>query len=520
MGTISVLDSTGATQVIQEPLAPGRAADAASRPVALSNEDVALITSFLTSTFATTNPDTRPSAGNITAHDTGSASASGQNAVAVITGAPTAGSVYSQPINGQSTARILVTGTWTGTLAFEGSPDGGTTWIGQTARVTGTGYTQGSVTANGLFTVDCAALTNLRVRATAAMTGTAVVQAAFAQEPGFVQITNPLRLTDNSSGAQASIKPASTLPATTDTAIVVGAADGNLVTLGSKADAKATATDTTPLSIMSVLKQVSASIQAASASLAGTMATSIANGAHVTFGAETDAKSAATDSTAVTAMQVWKQISASVQSAAVSVGGTLATSVTGTVATSLGNGAHVTFGAETDAKSAATDSTGTTAMQIWKQISFSVQAIATSVAATLTVAVAAGTNLMGRAVADASAATGGIATTARLPSSAASTNATNVKTTAGRVYSASGKNNAAYDVFLVLYDASTNPPVPGTTTIRKKIVCPAGQAFVYDWPVGLSFATGIGYAFTKLVADADATALVAADITAFNLDYV
>lgn len=140
--------------------------------------------------------------------------------------------------------------------------------------------------------------------------------------------------------------------------------------------------------------------------------------------------------------------------------------------------------------------------------------------ALLAAATPAGTNLIGRAVADASAATGGISLTARLPSAAASTNATNVKTSAGRVYSASGKNNAAYDVFLVLYDAVTSPPVPGTTTIRKKIVCPAGVAFVYDWPVGLTFATGIGYAFTKLVADADTTVLVAADITAFNLDYV
>lgn len=144
-----------------------------------------------------------------------------------------------------------------------------------------------------------------------------------------------------------------------------------------------------------------------------------------------------------------------------------------------------------------------------------VNAITTAVLA----ATPAGTNLIGRAVADASAATGGIASTARLASAAASTNAIRVKATAGRVYQASGKNNAAYDVFLVLYDDATSPPVPGTTAIRKKIPCPAGQAFVYDWPLGLSFATGIGYAFTKLVADADTTVLVAADVTAFNLDY-
>jgi hypothetical protein len=139
--------------------------------------------------------------------------------------------------------------------------------------------------------------------------------------------------------------------------------------------------------------------------------------------------------------------------------------------------------------------------------------------ATIDAAIPAGTNLIGRAAADASAATGGIASTARLASAAASTNATLVKGSAGRIYQVSGKNNAAYDVFLVLYDSAASPPVPGTTTIRKKIVCPAGAAFVYEWVVGLTFATGIGYAFTKLVADADTTALVAADVTAFNLDY-
>ncbi|MDT5016568.1 MAG: hypothetical protein QOD39_2728, partial [Mycobacterium sp.] len=120
----------------------------------------------------------------------------------------------------------------------------------------------------------------------------------------------------------------------------------------------------------------------------------------------------------------------------------------------------------------------------------------------------AGTNLIGRAAVDATAATGGIATTARMASAAASTNATNVKTSAGRVYAVQGINKAAYDVFLVLYDSAANPPVPGTTTIRKKIPLAASSAFTHQWPVGLSFGTGIGYAFTKLPADADTTVLV------------
>lgn len=105
-----------------------------------------------------------------------------------------------------------------------------------------------------------------------------------------------------------------------------------------------------------------------------------------------------------------------------------------------------------------------------------------------------------------------------MPSSAASTNATLVCTSPVRVTTLSGKNNAAYDIFLSLYDAAA-APVPGTTPIRRKMVLPAGQAFVYDF-AGLCFRTGLGYAFTKLVADADTTAIAAADVTAFNVDYV
>jgi hypothetical protein len=99
-------------------------------------------------------------------------------------------------------------------------------------------------------------------------------------------------------------------------------ADGANVTQGAKADAKSTATDTTPVSIMSVLKQISASVQGliTPSSLGQKTAansTSVvlsSDGPFATnFGTTTDAKNTATDTTAVSAMSVWKQISASVQ---------------------------------------------------------------------------------------------------------------------------------------------------------------------------------------------------------------
>src|ERR1019366_4485177 len=48
-------------------------------------------------------------------------------------------------------------------------------------------------------------------------------------------------------------------------------ADGSIATIGAKADAKSTATDTTAVSAMSVWKQISNSVQAVAASIAGTL---------------------------------------------------------------------------------------------------------------------------------------------------------------------------------------------------------------------------------------------------------
>lgn len=174
---------------------------------------------------------------------------------------------------------------------------------------------------------------------------------------------------------------------------------------------------------------------------------------------------------------------------------------------------NTVLGVKADAKSTATDTTSISAMSVWKQISASVQALVTGTV------LAAGSALIGRAVADASAATGGIASCARLASSAASTNATNAKASAGRLYSVQIRNVATYDVYLVLYDTA-GTPTPGTTTIRKKIPIPALSMAVLDWPLGLYFGSGIAYAITKLAADADTTAVAAGDVLQLNLDYV
>lgn len=105
----------------------------------------------------------------------------------------------------------------------------------------------------------------------------------------------------------------------------------------------------------------------------GNVAGTIADAANVTFGAKADAKSSATDSTAITAMQIWKEISFMLQnpaSVAVTNAGTFAVQAAITAAiNSIADGAIVTLGAKADAKSTATDTTAVTIMQVLKEIS-------------------------------------------------------------------------------------------------------------------------------------------------------
>lgn len=117
------------------------------------------------------------------------------------------------------------------------------------------------------------------------------------------------------------------------------------------------------------------------------------------------------------------------------------------------------------------------------------------------------------------ATTGGLASTARLLSAAASTNATSVKGSAGRLYKIQGYNAAAAVRYLKLYNKATAPTV-GTDTPVRTIALPPLTAFDLDWSnLGYYFSTGIAFALTTGSADADTAALTAGDILGLNMDY-
>jgi hypothetical protein len=180
-------------------LPTGQTTMSSSAPVAIASDQSAV---------PVTSADTLPSSGNITVIDSGSSTATGQNSVSIITGTPTAASFYTQAISATSTARFQVTGTWTGTLQFEGSVDGGTTWVPITAHGTGTVYNVATITGNGVFDASVSGLTNVRVRATAAMTGTAVARVVESGTVGPVYVNNPMRIVDNSNGTTLSLTTA------------------------------------------------------------------------------------------------------------------------------------------------------------------------------------------------------------------------------------------------------------------------------------------------------------------------
>lgn len=108
--------------------------------------------------------------------------------------------------------------------------------------------------------------------------------------------------------------------------------------------------------------------------------------------------------------------------------------------------------------------------------------------------------------------------TSRIPSSAATTNATNAKASAGTVYQIIATNTAAAIRYLKIYNKASAPTV-GTDVPVLTIAIPAVGAVVLDYDYGYGFSAGISYALTTLAADADSTAVALGDIVGLNVLY-
>lgn len=146
------------------------------------------------------SPDTRPASSTITVADTGTASAAGQGGVLLVTGAPTANSFQTQPINGQSSGAIAVTGTFVGTLPIEASYDGGTTYVPVSGLLRGTNARTATITGPAVVSLDVTGATHVRVRASALTSGAPTVQMVFSSAAGMTKLLNGAQLVDSGGG--------------------------------------------------------------------------------------------------------------------------------------------------------------------------------------------------------------------------------------------------------------------------------------------------------------------------------
>ena len=108
---------------------------------------------------------------------------------------------------------------------------------------------------------------------------------------------------------------------------------------------------------------------------------------------------------------------------------------------------------------------------------------------------------------------------ARLASSAATTNATNVKGSAGTVYGLAIMNTNAAVRYLHIYDKATAPTVGTDTPIITIPVPVSNGAIAREFAAGVKCNNGIGYALTTDAA-AGNNAVAAGDLVGLSLDYV
>ena len=96
--------------------------------------------------------------------------------------------------------------------------------------------------------------------------------------------------------------------------------------------------------------------------------------------------------------------------------------------------------------------------------------------------------------------------------SAATTNATSVKTSSGNVYAIAASNINAAARFLKLYN-KTSAPTVGTDVPVLTIPIPANSVVNVNFGAyGFRFAAGIALAITGAAADTDTTAIGASDV--------
>ena len=165
-----------------------------------------------------------------------------------------------------------------------------------------------------------------------------------------------------------------------------------------------------------------------------------------------------------------------------------------TVATSVADGANTTIGAKTDAKSASTDATSVTVMQVLKEISAMVQAppsqAVTNAGTFATQAAESGTWIV---TANLQPVTSGGSSTA---SANITNSATAVDASPGQIYGWYFYNSNSTVCYVQIFDLATGSVSLGSTSPKMSLGIPANGGSNVAFPNGIVFATAISWAAT------------------------
>ena len=146
-------------------------------------------------------------------------------------------------VSAGSSASFQLSGTWVATLSFEGTLDG-TLWNPINAVSSSTSSPSSTTTANGLYRLTPGGLFQIRVNATAFTSGTVTVngRASTGSSGTFANQILPTKITDGISSA--AIKPASTAPVATDSALVVSLSPNSALPTGAATETTLSALNT------------------------------------------------------------------------------------------------------------------------------------------------------------------------------------------------------------------------------------------------------------------------------------
>jgi hypothetical protein len=367
------------------------------------------------------------------------------------------GETVSINVTGQQTALVQLLGTFTLTVLFEASPDGGTTWY-SVSGVQGTGTIASSATAPGYWRVNVAGFTNFRVRAHPITSGTANVTIQLSEEAAAVSILNATQLGQQSSANSSSVVIAS------DQNVPVKAATQEIIGNGTGV-VNAVNTDLISSTDVSAYKWLSLQIQ-------GTY------NATLSFQASNDNVN-------------WVAVKLILFTSYVD--NNAASSTTGTGQIWCGPVTFRYFRVRATAFTSNASLAGT--LELYAVAPF---LPITNPNAFLVPQAAGGTSDYHLI-------------------SAASTNANNIKASNGQVYGYELGNNGASDAWVKLYDTA-GAPTAGSGTPKRVIYVPKGQRVGFHTTTGIQFNSGIGLTITGGAADNDTTAVGAAQITV-EIDY-